>query len=103
MNRGGDEASQRARAHLRQAAIEGLEATRALLEPAIHTSGLSHLADSSWMGNLQRALEDQGLARVDPRVQECSLEYLPYTLFFCLPFLKEGEDCFKKLSPSQAL
>lgn len=59
MNRSSDEVLQRARGHLRQAAIEGLEATRALLEIAIQTSGLAQMADSSWVGNLQRTLEDQ--------------------------------------------
>jgi len=48
--------------HLRQAALEGLEAARALMHAAAHTSGLAEPSDDSsgdsWAGHLQRNLED---------------------------------------------
>ena len=48
---------QKARGHLRQAAFEGLEAARALLDAAIATSGMGQTSDASWVGNLRRTLE----------------------------------------------
>jgi hypothetical protein len=53
-----EEALQSARAHLRQATLEGLEAARALLRAAMHTSGLAEPTGESWLGNLQSSLED---------------------------------------------
>jgi len=48
--------------HLRQATLEGLEAARALIHAAAHTSGLAEPSgDSSadsWASHLQRNLED---------------------------------------------
>ena len=48
---------QKARGHLRKAALEGLEAARALLDAAIATSGIGQTSDGSWVGNLRRTLE----------------------------------------------
>lgn len=58
MSRGPEEALQRARAHLRQAALEGLEAGRDLLEAAVQTGGRTEAADASWLGDWLRNLED---------------------------------------------
>ena len=44
--------------HLRQATLEGLEAARALMHAAAHTSGLAEPSGDSWAGHLQRNLED---------------------------------------------
>lgn len=58
MSRGAEEALQRARAHLRRAALESLEAGRALLEAAVQTGGLAETADASWLGDWLRNLDD---------------------------------------------
>jgi hypothetical protein len=53
-----EEALQRARAHLQQATLEGLEAARALVEAAMYTSGLAGASADSLVGNVQRSLAD---------------------------------------------
>lgn len=54
-----DEALQRARGHLRQAALEGLEAGRALLQAATQAGARpSHESGDSWLGEMQRSLDD---------------------------------------------
>lgn len=53
-----DEALRRARTHLRNSTLEGLEATRALLEAATHASGLTTNSADSMVGQLQGQLED---------------------------------------------
>jgi hypothetical protein len=57
LNDGAEEALQRARAHLHQATLEGLEAARALLEVGLHTSGLADASGDSLLENLQHSLE----------------------------------------------
>jgi len=52
------EALHRARTHLQQATLEGLEAARALVQAAMHTSGLARATADSWAGNVQRSLEE---------------------------------------------
>ena len=62
MSEPADEALRRARAHLREATIEGLEATRALLEAALRGSGLAEAAQQDgWLGELRHRL-DEGIA-----------------------------------------
>ncbi len=58
LNPDADESLERARAHLRQATLEGLEAGRALLQFAMRQSGLADPATDSWLVSLQRNLED---------------------------------------------
>lgn len=58
MSGSGEEALQRARVHLQRATLEGLEAARALLQAAVHTSGLANPSGDSRVGSLQRSLED---------------------------------------------
>ena len=58
MSNGAEEALQRARAHLQQATLEGLEAARALVQAAMHTSGLAGASAESLVGNVQRSLEE---------------------------------------------
>jgi len=55
---GAEEALQRARAHLRQATLEGLEAARALLQAAIQPRGRPAASSDSWLGNMLRSLDD---------------------------------------------
>ena len=48
-----EEALKRARTHLQQATIEGLEAARVLLQAAMHSRGLAaDVSADSWLGNL---------------------------------------------------
>jgi hypothetical protein len=56
-----EEALRRARAHLRDATLSALEATRALLEAAAHGSGLAGEVRDGWLGELRRSL-DEGIA-----------------------------------------
>lgn len=58
MSSGAEEALQKARAHLRLAALEGLEAARALLQAAMHAGSGADTSGDSWAGNLQHSLED---------------------------------------------
>ena len=58
MSESADEALQRARIHLRQATLEGLEAARALMLAAAQSSGLAEPSADSWVGQVQRNLED---------------------------------------------
>jgi len=53
-----DEALQRARTHLRNFTLEGLEAARALLEAARHASGLTAATPDSIVDQLQEQLEE---------------------------------------------
>jgi hypothetical protein len=53
-----EEALQRARTHLQRATLEGLEAARALIQAGMHTSGLATATGDSWVGNVQRSLEE---------------------------------------------
>lgn len=53
-----DQALRRARTHLRNSTLEGLEAARALLEVAMHASGLTTASADSLTGRLQAQLED---------------------------------------------
>ena len=54
-----EEALKRARSHLQQATLEGLEAARVLLQAAMRSRGLAADASAdSWLGNLQLSLED---------------------------------------------
>jgi hypothetical protein len=52
------EALHRARIHLQRASLEGLEAARALVQAGMHTSGLTSATGDSWVGNVQRSLEE---------------------------------------------
>jgi hypothetical protein len=58
LSNGAEEALQRARAHLQQATLEGLEAARALVQAAMHTSGLAGASADSLVSNVQRSLEE---------------------------------------------
>lgn len=53
-----DEALERARSHFLRAALEGIEATRALAEAAARSSGLAEGGGDSILENLQRTLEN---------------------------------------------
>jgi hypothetical protein len=58
MSREVDEALERARVHLVQAALEAIEAARALLEAAIKSSGLVEGSEDSITENLRHTLEN---------------------------------------------
>ncbi|MAG32991.1 MAG: hypothetical protein CL908_19105 [Deltaproteobacteria bacterium] len=58
MTRSSDEALTRARHHLRQATLEGLEAARALLEAALQSTSLRGVIDDSLAATLAHSLED---------------------------------------------
>jgi hypothetical protein len=53
-----NEALQRARSHLRNSTLEGLEAVRALLEAAIHASGVLATSPDSLVSQLREQLDD---------------------------------------------
>lgn len=58
MSDGAEEALHRARVHLQRATLEGLEAARALVQAAMATGGLSDASGNSWVGDIQRNLEE---------------------------------------------
>ena len=58
MNEEVEQALGRAREHLRTSTLEGLEATRALLEAAMHASGLTATSPDSMLRQLQDQLEE---------------------------------------------
>jgi hypothetical protein len=58
MTREFDEAVERARRHLRAAAIEGLEAARAVLEAALAAAGAAESPSSSLPGRIRGSLEE---------------------------------------------
>ena len=53
-----DEALSRARTHLRNSTLEGLEAARAMLEAAMHASALAKASPDSMVSELQNQLDD---------------------------------------------
>ncbi|MFP6655299.1 MAG: hypothetical protein VCB25_06705 [Myxococcota bacterium] len=58
MNEEVNEALRRAQTHLRNSTLEGLEAVRALLEAAIHASGVSATSPDSIVSQLRDHLDD---------------------------------------------
>jgi hypothetical protein len=53
-----DQALQRARMHLRNSMLEGLEGLRALLEAVAHASGQTSASTDSLIGQIQTQIED---------------------------------------------
>ncbi len=53
-----DQALHRARKHLRISTVEAFEGARALLEAAMHSSGLTSASPDSLVGQIQRQLDD---------------------------------------------
>lgn len=58
MNEAADEALRRARSHLQTATLEGLQAARALLDVAVHGSGLTDAAEDGLVAELRRSLDE---------------------------------------------